>query len=282
MGKMLVSSERARSKPCLRCGYSLRHVMDRAHCSECGLPIWISLNGNDSLGLSNPDWLFTTAFAAAGLGLAAGGWTVLQAARLVGCVGYGHLWTPRPYRIDDGIVCGALWCVFITSGLLLIRHEGRWPERGRSERIFGIAGIVAFAVASPTLWFNFSRLSYRYDWIYQLVSPLLFSLVAMATLLFIGNRLSRGRSRLAERISGWSCVSSLVNLLTAALWVPAVFYHLNYGLLLAAAAGPGPLFVPVLTAQTALSLFATVAYCIAARRFLVERREALRAWTTPD
>jgi hypothetical protein len=54
---MIRSDPRAREKPCLRCGYSLRKVTDGQHCPECGLSVWLSLNQNDTLEVSNPDWL---------------------------------------------------------------------------------------------------------------------------------------------------------------------------------------------------------------------------------
>jgi hypothetical protein len=53
---MIKSDVRAREKPCLKCGYSLRKI-DSNHCPECGLSVWLSLNQNDTLDMSNPEWL---------------------------------------------------------------------------------------------------------------------------------------------------------------------------------------------------------------------------------
>lgn len=54
---IIKSDPRAREKPCLRCGYSLRKITDSNHCPECGLSIWLSLNQNDTLEISRPEWL---------------------------------------------------------------------------------------------------------------------------------------------------------------------------------------------------------------------------------
>src|SRR5262245_44297110 len=67
---MIKSDPRAREKPCLRCGYSLRKLLDAKHCPECGLSVWLSLNGNDALDWSNPAWLRKLAVAAGILALA--------------------------------------------------------------------------------------------------------------------------------------------------------------------------------------------------------------------
>src|SRR5437016_7072051 len=54
---LIKSDPKAREKPCIRCGYSLRRILDSRNCPECGLSVWISLNNNDSLDWSRPDWL---------------------------------------------------------------------------------------------------------------------------------------------------------------------------------------------------------------------------------
>ena len=54
---MIKSDPRAREKPCLRCGYSLRKITDSNYCPECGLSVWLSLNQNDTLEMSRPEWI---------------------------------------------------------------------------------------------------------------------------------------------------------------------------------------------------------------------------------
>src|SRR5690242_12457236 len=59
---MIKSDPRAREKPCLRCGHSLRKI-DATHCPDCGLSVWLSLNSNDGLDGSRPEWLRRMAVA---------------------------------------------------------------------------------------------------------------------------------------------------------------------------------------------------------------------------
>src|SRR5215210_5353683 len=68
----MVNDKRAREKPCLRCGYSLRQIPDARHCPECGLSAWLSLHEGDALDRSNPAWLLRLTFASAMLAIAQG------------------------------------------------------------------------------------------------------------------------------------------------------------------------------------------------------------------
>ena len=53
----IIKSDPRHKKPCIRCGYSLRKITKSNHCPECGLSVWLSLNQNDTLEMSNPEWL---------------------------------------------------------------------------------------------------------------------------------------------------------------------------------------------------------------------------------
>lgn len=77
--RQILSDPRAREKPCLRCGRSLKKVLDDRHCPDCGLSLWISLNPNDSLEWSNARWLRATA---------QGAW-LLAASQLIALAAYG-------------------------------------------------------------------------------------------------------------------------------------------------------------------------------------------------
>src|SRR3954462_4244389 len=90
---LVKSDPKAREKPCLRCGYSLRKLLDAKHCPECGLSVWLSLNSNDTLDWSNPEWLKK---------LAAAAWA-LAAAQVVGFVAYLAWFVPwLLYEVSPG------------------------------------------------------------------------------------------------------------------------------------------------------------------------------------
>lgn len=55
--RQVLSDPRARPKPCLRCERSLLNHLDDRFCPDCGLSVWMSLNPNDALDRSRPEWL---------------------------------------------------------------------------------------------------------------------------------------------------------------------------------------------------------------------------------
>jgi hypothetical protein len=155
---LVKSDPRAREKPCLRCGYSLRKIIDSKHCPECGLSIWLSLNSNDTLDWSNPAWLRRVALAT---------W-VLAAAQVVGigayalmCLdGYQHMQAMRsmfakmmgatdpttmpsygmyPFHLAllgaATRVAAAIYLLIYNGALLLLAgDEGRYPDKWSAFR----------------------------------------------------------------------------------------------------------------------------------------------------
>jgi hypothetical protein len=140
---LVKSDRRAREKPCLRCGYSLRKLTDTRHCPECGLSIWLSLNSNDSLDWSNPAWLQRISTAA---------W-IMAVAQVVGLAAYVLLW--RDYRLVDAQIqaaiaggvfvripfnpfiqfCAGVYLLAYNAALLLFAgDEGRYPDKWSSYR----------------------------------------------------------------------------------------------------------------------------------------------------
>jgi hypothetical protein len=135
---MVKSDKRAREKPCLRCGYSLRRI-DALHCPECGLSVWRSLNANDALEWSNPPWLAKLAVAC----------TVLAVVQVIGIVAYvlsdisivmilRHMprlmvWWLRFWPWSPLIA--AAYQVPLAAGLVLLSaNEGRHPDKCKPFR----------------------------------------------------------------------------------------------------------------------------------------------------
>jgi hypothetical protein len=155
---MIKSDRRAREKPCLRCGYSLRKI-DSQHCPECGLSVWMSLNQNDGLEWSRPEWLRRMS-----LGL-----SVMAGSQALGLIPYALLalilfgvWSPARGRwvfTWASLVNVAMAAYLITYhvGLfILTTSEQRYPDRLRGWRIGswvvgGIAGLLSLFMLSVAL-----------------------------------------------------------------------------------------------------------------------------------
>jgi hypothetical protein len=153
---MIKSDPRAREKPCLRCGYSLRKI-DATHCPECGLSVWLSLNNNDSLDASRPEWLRRMA-AALGL-MAAAQLLALFPFAMIALFWLG-LATPNPafwVAFTVASLCAAIYLVAYHAGLVLLTQpERRYPDRLRSWRIAawvvsGIAALIALGMLASSL-----------------------------------------------------------------------------------------------------------------------------------
>lgn len=147
---LIKSDARARLRPCLRCGYSLRNVPDARVCPECGLAVWLSLSGNDDLELSNPQWLRRVATAMLVLAAA-------HAILFAGVIAF-HAWrmiTADPWLgvYENWHVIGYVCAGYLGAcgaGLMLLGgEEGRVPERARAlRRAASAAGIVGLALAA--------------------------------------------------------------------------------------------------------------------------------------
>ncbi|MGB7159165.1 MAG: hypothetical protein WBD40_13945 [Tepidisphaeraceae bacterium] len=150
---MLKSDPRARLKPCLRCGYSLKNITDSRNCPECGLAIWISLSGNDDLEMSSPEWLRRLATGTALLACAN--------VALIAGVALLHLARMFPYAFAHVSGLEALpWLLaaYLTisgGGLFLLgAHEARYPERVRGLRRAAIVmgGVAVGFAAWVVVW----------------------------------------------------------------------------------------------------------------------------------
>lgn len=145
--KIITSDPRARSKPCLRCGYSLVKI-ESARCPECGLPMFISACGIDALHMSNPAWLRRMRL---GLVLMIAG----QVISLAEQASHERLWrmfyeTGNTFTMAAATIASplnlALWGA---SLLLLAGPERRYPEKDRACRLFAfITSILSLLLAA--------------------------------------------------------------------------------------------------------------------------------------
>jgi len=153
---IIKSDKRAREKPCLRCGYSLRKI-ESNHCPECGLSTWMSLNNNDALEWSRPEWLRRMSL---GLG-------VMSGAQLLGLAPYVILiWvmisaaTGKPVQgffawVSVAKLCAAVSLLVYHGGMLMLTwSERRYPDRLKSWRIASwvVAGIAAVFALLLMVW----------------------------------------------------------------------------------------------------------------------------------
>lgn len=137
---IVTSDARAREKPCLRCGLSLRKHLDDRHCPRCGLSVWLSLNANDALDGSNPAWLrrLSSAFWM----MAFTQWMPLVALVLI--------LLPRAENSSQRYALAALFVgayLAIHNAFLLL---ATWPERRYPDRLAGyklaIRIVAGFAI----------------------------------------------------------------------------------------------------------------------------------------
>ena len=189
---LIKSDPRAREKPCLRCGYSLRKIVDARNCPECGLSVWISLNNNDALDWSRPDWLRM---------ISLGAW-IMAAAQGVGLAMVVLLVMPW---LLGSLVAGWLSAVYLlalSAGMfLLATPEKRYPDQLRGYRWFLVvsAGIGAFFGVAIGLYVATGRSAlFRWGWGFGLMQIVML-IGSIATLLYLRKLAHRlGKPRLAK------------------------------------------------------------------------------------
>jgi hypothetical protein len=232
MRVVLVKSDaRAREKPCLRCGYSLRKIVDSTHCPECGLSIWLSLNSNDSLDWSKASWLRQMAVAA---------W-LMAAVQLIGIAAFVMIWRerppqpvfstmtdengavmpmmtrtpPRPHQAATDVAAAAYCFLYSAALALLAGYEGRHPDKWRTFRL--ACRIAAGAGMLVGIYTLLAR------------SPGLFTLSmvasAIATFAYLRKIAQRIPHALLSRICGIVLLAPVLSLLKAlpVFWIFAAF-----------------------------------------------------------
>jgi hypothetical protein len=240
---IIKADPRAREKPCLRCGYSLRRLTDGTHCPECGLSVWLSLNQNDTLEMSNPEWLRRMAvalwvMAAASLvSLAAYVPTSMQMFRTMqyrqqvhqamraaerasddpnawaAAIQIRRMPPPRP----DPLVMHVLWTVgtlgFVAynGGLLVLTSdERRYPDRLKSLRVGAkvIAGLAGLAVVMAFLQMLHPTPLGFPEWTTRLAAVG----AAMLAWNYLRVMARRMPHKTLTRVAGWMTVIPLVSL----------------------------------------------------------------------
>ena len=142
--KIIKSDPRAREKPCIRCGLSLRKLLDAKHCPQCGLSVWLSLSGNDALDWSNPAWLRALSIGTA----------VMAPAQLVALAAYAMMLLPIAMPLEQrypwAAMLAGVYLIIYSMGLLLIcRHERRYPDRLGAYRLAAqIAAVLGVIVGA--------------------------------------------------------------------------------------------------------------------------------------
>jgi hypothetical protein len=241
---MIKSDKRAREKPCLRCGYSLRRI-DALHCPECGLSVWRSLNANDALEWSNPPWLMKLVHACRVLALVQV--VGLAAFALSNVVFFLELLGPANPLLNYWIV-GMRFLPFLTAGyevglafglFLLAAEEGRYPDKWRPFKwgcriVGGLCAFVALwtflgagvGLARPQWAIVSIFLSYSLN--FAIIAGVL---AAFAYLRKLAQRIPHGR---VAKFCGWMLLAPALGLLKAVPFF-AVFIAIDlFGWLLAA------------------------------------------------
>jgi hypothetical protein len=225
---MLKSDPRAREKPCLRCGYSLRHIADARHCPECGLSVWLSLSGNDDLEMSNPAWVSRLTLAAAAMALAHGilfgeaAWLLLLPFHRI-APGWG-MWYGLP------LMLASLLIVSGTGLLIFAIAEGRYPERARGFRTaakvvgglsLGIAGLLVFLRAR-----GIYPIESLY-WVFMFAhAP---GIVAWAYVRHVAQRIPSRRIRQIARVLVIALILSMVWTFTRGSFLPYMIVLMPWG-----------------------------------------------------
>jgi hypothetical protein len=240
---MIKSDPRSREKPCLRCGYSLRKITDSNHCPECGLSLWLSLNQNDTLEMSNPDWLRRMALALwimAGanlialialcpLSLQVVRTTMFQQQRAhiireAMVSGDPTVIAPkmralRPHYLDETLINAAILAAaaaFVLSNVgmvLLSSEEGRYPDQLAGFRlgmriVCGIAALAALLVCLAVVHQSTSPFA---EWLTRL-SAVAGAMLTWGYLRRLARRMPHKR---LTRITSWMIATPLVSLIYA-------------------------------------------------------------------
>lgn len=224
---LIKSDPKAREKPCLRCGYSLRKILDARNCPECGLSVWVSLNQNDSLDWSRPDWLRQIAVGA----------FVMAGAEALGLLMAVLAVMPRLWGWLASAWVVAVYLIALGAGMVLLgTPERRYPDKLKGYRWFvvvagGLGGLMGLMIGGFAA-IGRSALDH-WLWLFGVVQVVML-VGAFATLLYLRKLAHRLGSHRLARALGWLLLVPLLKLLQAfPIWgVWLAFNFLGVGELL--------------------------------------------------
>jgi len=273
-GIILISDKQAQRKPCLRCGYSLRHIVGVKNCPECGLAVRISLSGNKGLEWSSPHWQRVLAV----------GFCVLAIGMVSKVFSFAAIWIgngayEKYYRLPDEILlflvrlnlyAAESYPILCGLGLcILAKGERRFPDKSRGARVLVlIAGVLLVAigllntVVHRGYWLRWPSWVDEFLWysLHGLWVPLIVSILVCSYALSLGKRSgSRTLVRLSQ-VPIWPVAAAI------AFWAMMVD-RLWWG------------FRPILV-DAAFPLSMIVVLVVTIRVLLLGAREATLNWVT--
>ncbi len=279
MGKTRQSDERARLRPCLRCGYSLRNNLDAKRCPECGLNVWLSLTKNNALNMSNPDWLRRMAIGSLVLAIASVCWGLQLTVWVVQCFAYDWGEVLGSPMMHLRYVLPLIGLIGFFGALWYVPTEGRWPDKHEATRIGVIVGVVLFALAVIGFaWFIPWRGTWRAMWFGQAISQLAFDALLIGTLLHAIERLNRGFHRRLSRWISWVFAAHLLDLVFAIVWGSMMLRPSELLTRYLWVAAPNLFFPAMLALHAVMALLAALSFVFGARCFLIDRRLAIKSW----
>ena len=205
---LIKSDPRAREKPCLRCGYSLRKIVDARNCPECGLSVWISLNNNDSLDWSRPDWLQMISLGA----------FIMAAAQALGMLMFVLLLMPWLLGSLVSAWVSAVYLIALGVGMILLASpERRYPDdlKGYRGFLIGAAAIGILVGLAIAAYATTGRSAiFRWGWTFGTIQIIML-IGAVATLLYLRKLAHRlGSSRLGK-LFAWMLLIPLLKFMQA-------------------------------------------------------------------
>ena len=225
----------AREKPCLRCGYSLRQIIDARHCPECGLSVWLSLNQDDVLNRCNPAWVVRQSVAAATLAAI----QAIAVAVILGAWLFGIEQALAERMVTSPVIAeiflSGMYLILTAAGMLLLAvPEHRHPDHLKPWRrllatgsVFtGIAGLVFAGYGLPRFLTSFRPLLRYVIWQQWLGVALIVS--SATTLAYLRQLARRVPSATISHFCEWLMLMPALMLVFVVPWVGDLFrFHLG-------------------------------------------------------